>query len=201
MTDTAERLDRAELRRAVRLEWTTIGWNSVEAVVAVSAGLIASSVALLGFGFDSTIETFAAAVVLWRLRGAGHAREERALRLIAASFFVLAAYVAGQSLYDLVTVARPEESLPGIVLTALSLVVMPVLAVAKRRAGERIASRALVADSAETLLCTYLSAVVLGGLALNAAFGWWWADPVAGLVIAYLAVREGREAWAGDDCC
>jgi divalent metal cation (Fe/Co/Zn/Cd) transporter len=189
------------LRRALRLEHLTIGWNAAEAVVAVAAGVAAGSVALVGFGFDSVIETFAAGVVVWRLRRDDPEREERALRLIAVSFFALAGYVTVQSGYDLATAARPDESPAGIVLTALSLVVMPLLAVAKRRTGHRMGSRVLVVDAAETLLCTYLSAIVLGGLALNAALGWWWADPIAALGVAYLAVREGREAWAGEDHC
>lgn len=186
------------VRRARWLAYATIGWNAVEAVVAITAGAVAGSIALVGFGFDSSIETFSAAVVVWRLRGVGRDREERALKLIAVTFFVLAAYVTAQSVYDLTARQAPDASVPGMVLTALSLVVMPALAIAKRRVGEAMGSRTVIADAAETFLCAYLSAVVLAGLALNAAFGLWWADPVAALFVAYLAVREGREAWEGD---
>lgn len=186
-------------RWAFRLAYATIAWNVVEAVVAVSAGLVAGSIALIGFGFDSSIEVFAAAVVIWRLRGATEEREERALKLIAVSFFVLAAYVTVQSVYDLATTARPGASPVGIVLTALSLVVMPALAWGKRRVGRQLGSAVVLADSMETLLCAYLSAIVLAGLALNALLGWWWADPAAALGIAWLAFREGREAWEGEE--
>jgi divalent metal cation (Fe/Co/Zn/Cd) transporter len=188
-------------RRGIRLELLTVGWNAVEAGVAIVAGLAASSVALLGFGLDSVVEVSAALVVLWQFLGIGEQRERRALRLIGGSFFALAAYVAATSVYDLATTAEPETSKVGIVLTAVSLVVMPALAWAKRRAGRQMESRTLVADSTQTQLCAYLSASTLTGLAANAAFGWWWADPLAALVIAVVAVREGREAWRGDTCC
>ncbi|MDQ1448867.1 MAG: hypothetical protein QOC79_1838 [Actinomycetota bacterium] len=188
-------------RRGVRLELLTIGWNTVEAGVAIVAGAAASSVALVGFGLDSVVEVSAALVVLWQFLGVGEERERRALRLIGGSFFALAAYVAATSVYDLATRAEPETSKVGIVLTAVSLVVMPALAWAKRRAGRQMESRTLVADSTQTQLCAYLSASTLAGLAANAAFGWWWADPLAAIVIAVVAVREGREAWRGDTCC
>ena len=188
-------------RRGVRLELLTVGWNAVEAGVAIVAGIAASSVALVGFGLDSVVEVSAALVVLWQFLGIGEERERRALRLIGGSFFALAAYVAATSVYDLATGAEPETSKVGIVLTAVSLVVMPALAWAKRRAGRQMQSRTLVADSTQTQLCAYLSASTLAGLAANAAFGWWWADPLAALVIAVVAVREGREAWRGDTCC
>ena len=192
-------MDEGLTRRALWLAYATVAWNVVEAVVAVAAGLAADSIALLGFGFDSSIEVFAAFVVIWRLRGAGEDREDRALKLIAVSFFVLAAYVAGQSVYDLATTSRPDTSTVGIVLTALSLVVMPALAWGKRRVGRAMGSAVVLADSVETLLCAYLSAIVLAGLALNAWFGWWWADPVAAIGVAWLAFREGREAWEGEE--
>jgi divalent metal cation (Fe/Co/Zn/Cd) transporter len=188
-------------RRGVRLELLTIGWNTVEAGVAIVAGAAASSVALVGFGLDSVVEVSAAVVVLWQFLGIGEERERRALRLIGGSFFALAAYVAATSVYDLATTAEPETSKVGIVLTAVSLVVMPALAWAKRRAGRQMESRTLVADSTQTQLCAYLSASTLAGLAANAAFGWWWADPLAAIVIAVVAVREGRDAWRGDTCC
>lgn len=187
------------VRRARRLAYVTITWNAIEAVVAIAAGSAAGSLALMGFGVDSTIETLSAVVVLWRLTDGAEAREERALRLIAVSFFLLAAYVAVRAVLDLVGASEPAPSTVGIVLTALSLVVMPLLARAKEKVGRRMGSRVVLADAVETWLCTWLSAAVLGGLVLNAAFGWWWADPVAALYIAYVAVREGGEAWGGDD--
>jgi len=199
---TADPVSLAQLRhRAVVLAWATIAWNVVEAVVAIGAGLEAGSLALIGFGLDSTIEVGSAAVILWQFAGADEQRERQALRLIAVSFFALAAYVTVQALVDLAATSEPDSSVVGIVLAALSLVVMPLLATAKRRTSQRLGSVTVAADSQQTWLCTYLSAVLLVGLVLNAAFGWWWADPVAGLLIAALALREGREAWAGDTCC
>ena len=187
------------LRRALRLEYLTITWNLIEAFVAVGLGLAASSIALIGFGFDSSIEVFAACVVIWQFRGIGEDRERLALRLISVSFFVLAAYVTFESGRDLIVRDEPSESMPGIVLAALSLVVMPLLAVAKRRTGEAMGSATLIADAAETMLCSLLSLILLVGLVLNATVGWWWADPLAALGIAFLAIREGLEAWRGED--
>ena len=193
--DTARRV-------GIRLELLTVGWNAIEAAVAIGAGIAAGSVALVAFGLDSVVEVSAALVVLWQFFGdVPEDRERRALRLIGASFFALAAYVTVSSLIDLVTRSEPDASTVGIVLTAVSLVVMPALAWAKRNAGKRMGSRTLVADSTQTQLCAYLSASTLAGLAANAAFGWWWADPLAALVIAAVALREGREAWRGDTCC
>lgn len=186
-------------RRALWLEQATIGWNTIEAIVAVAAGVAAGSIALVGFGADSAIEIFAAVVVIWRLRGASEEREQRALRLIAVSFFALAAFVTVQSVVNLATGAGVEDSPVGIVLTLVSLTVMPGLAWGKRRIGRALGSRVLLADAVETLLCVYLSAIVLVGLALNAWLGWWWADPIAGLGVAWLAWREGREAWEDED--
>jgi divalent metal cation (Fe/Co/Zn/Cd) transporter len=168
----------------------------LEAVVAVSAGIVAGSIALIGFGLDSLIEVFAATVVVWEMRGVSEDRERVALRLIAVSFFVLAAYVSIEAIRDLAVGAEAAESDVGIALAAVSLVVMPVLAIMKRRVGRAMDSRTLVADSTETLLCSYLSAILLVGLVLNATVGWWWADPLAAMGIAALAVREGREAWS-----
>jgi len=190
-------------RRGLWLEYLTIAWNVVEAVIAVAAGLAASSIALVGFGFDSTIEVAAAAVVVWQFRsemrgGVDENDEHRALRVIAVTFFVLAAYVMVEAIRTLVTQESPETSTVGIVLAAVSLVVMPALAWLKRQTALRMGSQTLLADSAETLLCAWLSAILLGGLVLNSTFGWWWADPVAALGIAYLAVREGLEAWSDD---
>ena len=188
------------VRRAVRLEWFTITWNVIEAVVAIAAGIAAGSIALVGFGFDSSIEGFAATVVLWQLRGAeDEARKERALKLIAITFFVLAAYVIFESVRDLVTNAAPESSTIGIAVAVVSMIVMPTLGTAKKRLAKRMGSAVLRADAAETFLCAWLSVILLAGLVLNATVGWWWADPVAALGIAFLALREGREAWSGSD--
>lgn len=191
-------------RRGLQLEYLTIGWNVVEAVVAIGAGLAASSIALVGFGFDSIIEVAAAAVVVWQFRaelvgGVDEERQERALKLIAITFFALAAYVTFEAVRTLVTRDVPETSTIGIVLAAVSLAVMPTLAWFKRQTALQMGSQTLLADSAETFLCAWLSAILLGGLILNSTVGWWWADPVAALGIAYLAVREGLEAWQGDD--
>jgi divalent metal cation (Fe/Co/Zn/Cd) transporter len=195
-------LEAGSRHRAIRVELFTVGWNTVEAVVAIAAGAAASSVALIGFGLDSVVEVCAALVVLWQFVGnVPEDREQRALRLIGGCFFALAAYVTFTSVRDLVTGSEPEASAVGIVLTALSLVVMPLLARAKIRIGRDIGSRSLIADSGQTRLCVYLSASTLAGLAANAALGWWWADPIAALVIAAIAVSEGREAWRGDTCC
>ena len=185
--------------RAFLLEYLTIAWNSVEAVVAVAFGIAARSIALVGFGLDSLVEVFAASVVVWQLRGLSEERERRALRLIAYSFFALAAYVTVEAVRDLVVGAEASESVPGIVLAAISLAIMPLLAFGKRRTAHLMGSAVLLADSKETLLCSYLSAVLLVGLVLNATIGWWWADPVAGVGIAYLAIREGLEAWRSDE--
>ncbi|MGH8873194.1 MAG: cation diffusion facilitator family transporter [Acidimicrobiia bacterium] len=191
-------------RRGLWLEYLTIGWNVVEAVIAVTAGLAAGSIALVGFGFDSTIEVAAAAVVVWHLRaerrgGVDEAREERALRLIALTFFVLAGYVAFEAVRTLFSRESPGTSTVGIVLAAVSLAVMPTLAWFKRQTAIRLGSQTLLADSAETFLCAWLSAILLGGLVLNSTLGWWWADPIAAIGIAYMAVREGVEAWRGED--
>ncbi|MGH7425838.1 MAG: cation transporter [Candidatus Methylomirabilales bacterium] len=182
-------------RRGLRLEYLTITWNAIEAVVAVAAGIAASSIALVGFGLDSVIEGFAASVVIWDLRGVKQEREGRALRLIAISFFALGAYVVVEALRVLVVGAQARQSEVGIVLAAVSLVAMVALAAGKRRTGQRLESPTLVADSAETRLCAYLSAILLAGLVANATFGWWWADSLAAVGIAVLALREGREAW------
>jgi divalent metal cation (Fe/Co/Zn/Cd) transporter len=193
-------------RRGLALAALTIAWNLIEAIVAVAAGLAAGSIALIGFGFDSTIEVGSAFVVVWQFRselrgGYDEARERLALRLIAISFFVLAAYVMVESVRELFFVdGEADESAVGIVLAALSLVVMPALALAKRSTAARLGSATLRADAAETMLCAWLSAVLLGGLVLNATVGWRWADPLAAIAIAGLAAREGIEAWRGESC-
>jgi divalent metal cation (Fe/Co/Zn/Cd) transporter len=189
-------------RRALRLELLTIGWNAAEAGVALTAGIRAGSIALIGFGLDSVIEVFAACVVVWQMRGAMTVERDRlALRLIAVSFYLLAAYVTVDAIRDLIGGSEAAESTVGIVMAVLSLVVMQWLARTKRRTGEAMHSHTLVADASETALCAYLSAILLAGLVLNAAVSWGWADPVAAIGIAILAVREGGEAWRGDRCC
>ncbi len=194
---------RTVLARRVRLlVAATITYNTIEAVVAITAGAAASSTALIGFGLDSVIEVSSAAAVAWQFAGRDpQAREKAALRVIAVSFYALAAYVTVESVRALVGGSEAGHSTIGLALAALSLAVMPVLSAAQRRAGRELGSRSAVADSKQTLLCTYLSAVLLVGLGLNSAFGWSWADPLAALVIAAVAVREGREAWRGQTCC
>lgn len=184
------------------LAWATIAYNVAEAAVALGAGTRASSTALVGFGLDSVVEVSAAAAVAWQFAGPDPERREKpALRFIAWSFFALAAYVTFESVRALTGGTRAGESPVGIALAVASLVVMPLLAWLQISAGRRLGSASAVANAKQTLLCSYLSAVLLAGLALNAAFGWWWADPVAALGIAAFAVREGREAWRGDACC
>jgi divalent metal cation (Fe/Co/Zn/Cd) transporter len=186
-----------------RLEYFTIGWNLVEAVVGIGAGWLAGSIALVGFGADSVIESLSGGVLLWRL-AAPHedeSRERLASRLVGVSFFLLAAYVLYESAASLLRREAPASSWVGIGLAAVSLVVMPLLARAKRRVASAIQSRALVADSRQTDLCAVLSAILLGGLGLNALLGWWWADPLAALAMVPLIALEGRKAWQQKHCC
>lgn len=194
---------RESLVRRVRfLVGFTIAYNLIEAVVALAAGSISGSSALLGFGLDSVIEVSSAAAVAWQFAGSDHeARERIALRIIAFSFFGLAAFVTYDATHSLVTGDAPGHSATGLVIAALSLVVMPVASWVQRRTGTELGSHSAVADSKQTLLCTYMSAALLLGLAANATLGWWWADAVAALVIAALAVKEGLNAWRGDVCC
>ncbi|MEU2182111.1 cation transporter [Streptomyces thermolilacinus] len=197
---------RDALTRRIRiLVVATITYNVIEAVVALTAGTIASSTALIGFGLDSVLEVSSAAAVAWQFSARDHAvreaREHRTLRIIALSFFVLAAYVTVESVRSLAGTGDARPSTVGIVLAALSLAVMPFLSAAQRRAGRELGSASAVADSKQTLLCTYLSAVLLVGLLANSLFGWSWADPVAALVIAAVAIKEGRDAWQGKSCC
>jgi divalent metal cation (Fe/Co/Zn/Cd) transporter len=192
----------ALIRRIRWLVALTISYNVVEAVVAIAAGHAASSIALIGFGLDSVIEVSSAAAVAWQFAGRDPARRERiALRVIACSFFALAMYVTVEALRGLFGGGEADRSTIGIVLVSISVAVMPLLSWAQRRAGRELGSASAVADSKQTLLCTYLSAAVLLGLLLNALFAWQWADPVAALVLAVLAVREGVNAWRGDGCC
>jgi divalent metal cation (Fe/Co/Zn/Cd) transporter len=195
-------------RRALlarRIRWfvaATITYNVIEAVVALVAGVQASSTALIGFGLDSVIEVSSAAAVAWQFAGRDpEAREKTALRVIAFSFFGLAAFVTFESVRSLLGGSEAEHSTVGLVLAAVSLAVMPLLSYGQRRTGRELGSNSAVADSKQTLLCAYLSAVLLVGLGLNSLFGWSWADPAAALVIAGVAVREGIEAWRGDTCC
>ncbi|MBW8732262.1 MAG: cation transporter [Terrabacter sp.] len=192
----------ALVRRARLLAGASVAYNVVEAVVAIGSGRIAGSTALVGFGLDSTVEVMSGLVILWQF---GHAvpeeREHLARRLIAVSFFALAAYVTVESVRAVVAREQPDTSVVGIALAALSLVVMPVLSRWQRRTGRELGSGAVVADGTQTLLCTYLSAVLLVGLLADALLGWWWLDAVAALVIAAVAVREGRSNWRGDACC
>jgi divalent metal cation (Fe/Co/Zn/Cd) transporter len=188
-------------RRAQLLAGASVVYNVVEGIVAIAAGSRAGSSALISFGLDSAVEVASGLIILWQFRHPlPESRERRAQQLIAVSFFALAAYVAYESVTALVTGERVHVSIVGIVLAVASLVIMPVLSWAQRRTGRALNSGAVVAASLQTLLCTYLSAVLLVGLLGNALFGWWWLDPVAALVIAFIAVREGIETWRGDDC-
>lgn len=199
----------AALKRALRLEYLTVGWNVVEGIIAVTAALAAGSVALLGFGIDSFVESLSGGVLIWRLRSERKARdheeiervEERARKLVALSLFLLAAYVAFDAGKALWLEEKPEASAVGIALTAVSLVVMRWLAAAKRRAAGALGSRAMAADAFQTTACVWLSLITLVGIGLNALLGWWWADPAAALGMTYFIVREGREAWKGEDAC
>ncbi|QOD45242.1 cation transporter [Clavibacter zhangzhiyongii] len=187
-----------------RIRWivaATIAYNVIEAIVAISAGTIASSTALIGFGLDSIVEVLSAAAVAWQFAAPDPEKRERvALRVIAVSFFGLAAFVSTDAVLALTGIREPEHSPIGIVLAAVSLAVMPFLSLLERRTGTELGSASAIADSKQTLICSYLSAAVLLGLVLNLTLGWTWADPVAGLVIVVFAVREGLEAWRGDAC-
>lgn len=186
------------VRRGVALEIFTLSWMTVEAAVAVAAGVAAGSVALMAFGIDSVIEFVAALVVLRTFRaeqaGRSDRGEQRALRVIGVTFYLLAAYIVAEASYTLIGASRPDASVPGVAVSVAALVVMPSLALLKRHTGRALGSHMLLADAAESLFCAYLSATVLVGLALNLAFGWWWADPVAALVVVPLVVKEGLEA-------
>ena len=192
----------AHLRRGRFLEYLTLAWNSVEAVVALGSGVFAGSTALVGFGVDSLIESSSGAILLWRLteKDGGEGREGVALRLVGVSFLALAAWVGWDALGSLWNREAPDSSLVGIVLAAVSLILMPVLARAKRRVARALGSRAMEADSRQTDLCAYLSAILLLGLGLHAALGWWWADPVAGLAMVPIIGREGVGALRGETC-
>lgn len=189
-------------RRAQILAGTSVGYNVIEAIIAISAGVVAGSGALISFGLDSVVEVSSGLIILWQFRHRlPESRERLALRLIALSFFALAAYVAVDSAMTLLSGHHAESSSVGICLAIASLIIMPFLSFAQRRTGRELGSATVVADSTQTLLCTYLSAVLLVGLLLNMFLGWWWADPLAALVIAAVATKEGIEAWRGDNCC
>jgi divalent metal cation (Fe/Co/Zn/Cd) transporter len=191
------------IRRAKALSWLSLAWMTVEGSVAITAALIAGSVALLGFGLDSAIEGLASVIVIWRFTGArrlsDHA-ERQAQKAVAVSFFLLAPYIAQDAIRALIAGDHPSKSWVGISLSLSSIVVMPLLGRAKQRIGARLGSGATASEGAQNLLCAYMAAGVLVGLAANAAFGWWWLDPVIALGIAAIAVGEGRETWAGDGC-
>jgi divalent metal cation (Fe/Co/Zn/Cd) transporter len=200
-------IERAKLvNKGRRLEYFTIAYNSLEGLIAVVAGLMAGSIALVGFGFDSLIEVTSGAALLWRLHSdADESRREHmeaiTLRIVGVLFLLLAAYVSYDSIKSLIWREEPHESIPGIVLAIASLIVMPLLVRAKRKVARSIKSAALMADSKQTELCTYLSAILLAGLLLNALVGWWWADPVAALIMVPIIVKEGIEGLRGETCC
>jgi len=206
MTEPAVLERRAVVRRGRRLEYFTIAWNTLEGLVAIAAGVIAGSVSLVGFGIDSFIEVTSGAALLWRMSAdADDHRRERieqiTLRIVGACFLALAAYVGYEAAGDLLRKRAPEHSLPGIILACVSLVVMPLLSRAKRGVASNLKSAAMRADAKQTQFCTYLSAILLGGLVLNAAFNLWWADPLAGLVMVPIIAKEGVEGLRGDTCC
>ena len=199
--------DRASLvGRGRRLEYFTVGYNSLEGLIAVVAGLFSGSIALVGFGFDSLIEVTSGAALLWRLHSdADESRRERVeattLRFLGVCFLLLAAYVGYDSIKSLIWREKPRESIPGIILAIASVIVMPLLVRAKRKVARGIKSRALMADSKQTELCTYLTAILLAGLLLNALVGWWWADPIAALIMVPIIVKEGIEGLRSETCC
>jgi divalent metal cation (Fe/Co/Zn/Cd) transporter len=191
-------------KRAKLLSWISLVWMGAEGAIAITAGILAGSIALIGFGIDSAIEGLASLVIVWRFTGhrlLSHAADERARKLVAVQFFLLAPYVAAEAVRHLVTGHEPEVSALGMVLTATSLVGMPLLGVAKRRLADRLGSAATRGEGQQNLLCAYLAGAVFVGLAGNALFGWWWLDPAAALLIAAVAIHEGVETWRGDGCC
>ena len=203
MSAEARHLNNADhIRRGRLLEYFTLAWNMLEAVIAIGSGVLAGSVSLIGFGVDSVIECMSGSVLLWRLRDGEHgeSRERLALKLVGISFLLLAAYVAVDAIKSIVFYEPPEVAYIGIAIAALSLVVMPLLAREKRKVASNLNSRAMKADSRQTDLCAYLSAILLGGLLLNAIFGWWWADPIAALIMVPIIAKEGVDAVRGEAC-
>jgi divalent metal cation (Fe/Co/Zn/Cd) transporter len=200
MTASAPDIRNRQLALGLRLEYAGVVWMIIEASVAIASGIAAGSIALIAFGLDSVLELVAALVVIRELRRGGRtATEQRAVRIIGLTFFLLGGYVGIESILTFANHARPDASGPGIVVSAAALAIMPALAIGKRRAGRALDNRVLLADAAETTFCAVLAATALAGLVLNAMAGWWWADPAAGLVIASLAVREGKEAFESHD--
>ena len=194
----------AAARRARFLSWLSLAWMGAEGAIAITAGVLAGSIALISFGLDSAIEGFASLVIVWRFTGSrllSHAAEERAQKLVAIQFFVLAPYVAFEAVHKLVTGEQPETSWLGIALVSSSVIGMPFLGIAKRRLADKLGSVATRGEGTQNLLCAYLAAAVLVGLLGNALFGLWWLDPAAALVVAAVAVKEGRESWRGEGCC
>jgi divalent metal cation (Fe/Co/Zn/Cd) transporter len=199
-------LRKSHVERGVRLEWFTVAYNSLEAVASLVAGWLAGSIALVGFGLDSVIEVTSGAALLWRLHLDSNSRkretaEQTALKIVGICFLALAVYVSWESLGSLFERKAPERTILGIVIATVSVIVMPLLAKAKRRVAGEIGSAALAADSKQTSLCSYLSFILLAGLGLNAAFGWWWADPTAGLLMVPIIACEGIDALRGKQCC
>jgi len=190
----------SNVRRGRMLAYFTIIWNSLEGIIAIGAGVFAGSIALVGFGVDSVIEVSSGAIILWRL-AADEERERLALKLVGISFLALAAYVMLHAVKSLIYQEPPNPSYVGIAIAALSLVAMPLIAREKRKVANRLNSAAMIADSRQTDLCAYLSAILLGGLILNAIFGWWWADPIAALIMVPIIAREGAKALRGETCC
>ena len=195
-------LNGQHVQRGRILEYFTLAWNLLEAVIAIGSGVLAGSVSLVGFGVDSVIECMSGSVLLWRLREGvhGESRERLALKLVGVSFLILGVYVAFDAIKSLVFYEPPDVTYIGIAIAALSLIVMPILAKAKRQVAADLNSRAMKADSRQTDLCAYLSAILLGGLLLNAVFGWWWADPIAGLIMVPIIAKEGVDALRGETC-
>jgi divalent metal cation (Fe/Co/Zn/Cd) transporter len=192
------------VRRAKALSWLSLVWMGLEGGIAITAGVLAGSVALIGFGLDSAIEGIASVVIIWRFTGGrelSHSAEERAQKVVAISFFLLAPYVAFEAIQALVTTEHPDVSALGMALTASSVIGMPLLGVAKQRVARTLGSQATHGEGTQNLLCAYLAAAVFLGLAGNALFGAWWLDPIAALFVAFVAVREGRETWRGEGCC
>lgn len=191
-------------RRARLLSWFSLAWMGAEGAIAITAGVLAGSIALIGFGIDSAIEGFASLVIVWRFTGSrllSEAAEHRAQKLVAVQFFLLAPYVGGEAIHRLISGERPETSWLGVALTASSLVAMPILGVAKRRLAVQLGSIATRGEGMQNILCAYLAGAVLIGLLGNTLFGFWWLDPVAAMVIAVVAMREGLDSWRGDECC
>lgn len=206
MTSTTEQAPAIEsatalmlIRRGLFLEYATLGWNVVGSVIVIAAAVIAGSVALAGFGLDSLIEIFASVVVVWQLKGINEAREHRALRLIGIAFFILAAYILAQIAYTLIRADHPSRSIGGIIWLAATFIAMLLLAYGKRRTGRRLGNPVLMTEAHVTVIDAYLAGAVLLGLILNASAGWWWADPLAGLVIVYYGFKEGWGIWHGED--